>query len=156
MSKATRAANVQCFHFGALQTQSRNSGNSLVGEFGLHIQCPWRIANSQEILVGCEDLYEQPIENADYNPDFDWDKPMANLRDIKLQRLLDSNQFKVIAVVADNYGGLEIKFNAGISLTLFPTITSKDEFLEYWRLINNNEMGSHLVVGPSGAEEIKE
>ena len=153
LSRSTRAANVQCFHFGALQT--KNNSKAMVGEYSLHIQCPWRITDSEEILVGSEDLYEPPSDHADYNSDFDWDKPMANLRDVKLQRLVDSNQLIVKTVVTYKYGGLDIKFNEGITFSLFPAISGKDEFLEYWRLIDNRvEVGNHLVVGPLGAEEV--
>ncbi|GAB3822992.1 hypothetical protein GCM10028895_28900 [Pontibacter rugosus] len=141
---------MQCFQFGKLQPV----GKSFIGEVGLHIQCPWRLTNKQEIIVGSEDLFEQPIEDTDYDSSFEWDKPMANLRDIKLQKLLDTQQFKVNAVATDHYGGLEIKFDEDFCLTLFPTLSGKDEFLEYWRLLNNKvKPGSHLVVGPLGAEE---
>ncbi|GAB3827425.1 hypothetical protein GCM10028895_39660 [Pontibacter rugosus] len=82
---------------------------------------------------------------------------MANLRDIKLQKLFDTQQFKVNAVATDHYGGLEIKFAEDFCLTLFPTLSSKYEFSEYWRLLNNkHESGRHLVVGPLGVEEIRD
>jgi hypothetical protein len=153
LTRTTRAANMQCFQFGNLQPD----GKGFIEEFGLHIQCPWRLTNKKEIIVGSEDLFEQPTENADYDPDFEWDKPMANLRDVKLQKLLDTQQLKVNEVATDYYGGLEIKFNDDLCLTLFPTLSGKDEFSEYWRLLNNKlESGSHLVVGPLGAEEIRE
>jgi len=153
LSRATRAINMQCFQFGRLQPIRKG----FIGEFSLHIQCPWRLTNGHEIIVGSEDLYEQPFEKAEYNPEFEWDAPMANLRDVKLHNFMESNQLTVLALTPDNYGGLDINFNEEINLTLFPTITGKNEFLEYWRLLNNKSgNGGSLVVGPLGTEQVRE
>ena len=52
-SGSSRAANMECFKFGELT----NEGDKVFGKFALNIQCPWRITNSEEIIVASDDLF---------------------------------------------------------------------------------------------------
>ena len=88
LTRTTRAANMECLKFGQLLIADKENNQINIGEFGLHLQCPWRLTNDSQILVADNDLFEQPDENADYDPDFEWDKTMANLRDRKLDNIL--------------------------------------------------------------------
>jgi hypothetical protein len=132
LSRQTRAGRMQCFQFGKLTVIDDKKA---FGEFALHVQSPWRLTNTNEILVGSSDLYKQADENAEDDPDFDWDKLNANLRDVKLEKLFSENKCVVVSANADKYGGLVINFDNHVSLTVFPDLSSKTEN-EYWRLID--------------------
>ena len=154
LTRTTRAANMECFKFGHLLNADKGSNQIDIGEFGLHLQCPWRLTNENQILVADSDLYEQPDENAGYDEDFEWDKTMANLRDIKLDRILKTEKLIVSTVVSDNFGGFEIIFNDNIKLTVFPNRSSKAYGNEFWRLLDNRPTSkSHFVVTTNGIEK---
>lgn len=148
---STRAAAMECLKFGQRMVVDKRGDVYNVGEFGLHLQCPWRFTNKTEILVGSSDLYEPATED-EADEDFDWDIAGANLRDVKLQALL-SQPIVTEAADADMYGGFALSFSQGLTLSVFPVLTKKDEYSEFWRLLNNRVApGIHLVVGPLGVE----
>ena len=70
LSRTTRAANMECLKFGHLLTDDKGNNQINIGEFGLHLQCPWRLTNDNQILLADSDLFEQPDEKADYDLDF--------------------------------------------------------------------------------------
>jgi len=149
LSRQTRAANMQCFQFGNLTVIDKKKS---FGEFALHLQSPWRLTNETEIIIGSSDLYEQADQDAEYDPDFEWNKANANLRDVKLEKLITENRLVVVLAIADNFGGLVVHFNNSISLTVFPDISSKSEN-EYWRLIDNrNTKHTHYESWSTGYE----
>ena len=122
-----------------------------IGEFALHLQSSWRFTNETEILVGSLDLYEPVDEKADYNENFDWDKPNGNLRDTKLTELIRRQNLTVISVATDSFGGFDILFDNDIQLSVFPAYSKVDQYSEYWRLITNKATGkSHFVVTGAG------
>jgi len=140
---------MQCFQFGNLTIINDKKA---FGEFALHLQSPWRLTNSNEIIVGSSDLYEQADENAEYDPDFEWDKFNANLRDVKLEKLFSDNKLIVVSANVDTFGGLVINFDNNVSLTVFPDLSSKAEN-EYWRLIDNrNTKTKHYESWSTGYE----
>jgi hypothetical protein len=150
LSRVTRAANMQCFHFGTLTIINEKKAEC---EFTIDIQCHWRITNDSQIIVGYSDLYEPIEEDAEYDENFDYDIIGGNLRDIKLDNLLKEKKLTVENVLADNFGGFEIKFSNSFILTIFPTLTRKYEYGEFWRLLDNkNKNIHHFVVGTFGIE----
>ena len=64
LTRTTRAANMECLKFGTLFQTDKNGETYNVGELELHLQCPWRLANDNEIIVGNGDLYEQADEGS--------------------------------------------------------------------------------------------
>src|SRR5260370_30724506 len=85
--KCTRAADLASFQFRA---RSKVSGfrnvTKEVGEYALHVQCAWRIAREDRVIVGSRDLYYPAdfLEEEEVPPEFDWDRD-PNLRDKRLQ-----------------------------------------------------------------------
>lgn len=155
LTRTTRAANMECLKFGTLY-QTDNKGeiyNS--GEIGLHLQCPWRLTNEDEMIVGNGDLYEQADETAAYDENFDWEKPNSNLRDVKLGKFITDADNLVKSVVADKFGGLHIIFDNNCVLTAFPDSASKNEYNEYWRILDFRGGGKskHYVSTSNGFEE---
>ncbi len=152
LTRTTRAADMECLKFGT-QIRLNKEGDLLnYGEFGLHLQCPWRFTNEKGIIVGSADLFEQVDENAEYTENFDWDIKGGNLRDVKLWDLIAEKAHIVKSVNADKYGGLQIDFESNIVLTVFSTISSKS-YNEYWRLMDNkDESKSHYISTSNGFE----
>jgi hypothetical protein len=51
LTAARRAADMRTFQFGTLRPVDRGS----VGDFALHVQCPWRIEGPDGIVTGRSD-----------------------------------------------------------------------------------------------------
>jgi hypothetical protein len=139
LSAARRAADMRVLQFGALRQNERSS----VGDFALHIQCPWRIQGQGVIITGRSDLWE-PIEP---EPDFDWDnwdyEKSPNLQDFLIdQWMKDRGVLTVRKVDADEYGGATIAFDEGFALHLFPAGTRGED----WRLFCPKTGTPHFVV----------
>lgn len=150
LTTTTRAANMECLKFGTLLDTNKAGQEIEIGEFALHLQCPWRFTSETKIVIGSLDLYEPVDENAEYDEHFDWDKPNGNLRDFKLQELIKTHELTAISVVADTFGSFEIVFSNGIKLSVFPAYSKVDQYSEYWRLLTNKASNkSHFVVGGS-------
>lgn len=153
-TRATRVGATECMHFGISYKFDRKGNKIQIGGFSIHLQCPWRITKNDIIIVGSDDVYEQPDENAEYDENFDWDVQGGNLRDVKLQEFLQSEKLTVQSVTTDNFGGFELIFNNDIKLTVFPASSNKDFYSEHWRLLNNKDKNAnHFVVSPSGIDD---
>jgi hypothetical protein len=157
LNPTTRAANMQMFSFGAiinitLTSPKKGPISKSVGEFALHLQCPWRLTNENEIIVGSGDLYQQADEIAEYDENYNYYELNANLRDVKLDKLINENKLSVISINADKFGGLEICFDNNIKLNVFPDLASKADN-EYWRLIDfKNEKSKYIESWSTGYE----
>jgi hypothetical protein len=153
---ARRAADLRNFQFG----QIRAVEGGTVGEYALHIQCPWRFERPDGILTGRSDLW-QPAEASE---EVDWDtwhyERNENLQDRKLGTLLGShdpatrsfvNQTEHLVVEevrADNCGGVTIQLSGGYRLVLFPAgIRGED-----WRLFRPDTDEPHFVVAGGRVE----
>ena len=55
------------FKFGARVTRVNRKGEQVdVGEYGLHIECPWRIVGAEAIIVASEDRHYPEDEESDW------------------------------------------------------------------------------------------
>ncbi|NLZ74118.1 MAG: hypothetical protein GX905_09970 [Bacteroidales bacterium] len=155
LTRTTRAADMECIKFGTLYEKDNKGVEWQVGEFGLHLQCPWRITKDNVILVGSDDLLEQPNENAGYDENFHWDTKGGNLRDVKLKAFIKTQKHLVLSVVADELGGFELILSNNVKLTAFPALSSKNKYSEYWRLLDNRgdkASNFHFIVTPNGID----
>ena len=154
-TRTTRAANMECLKFGHLLSTLKNGKEVNIGEFGLHIQCAWRITNETEIIVGSLDCYEQIDEFAEYNENFNWDTVGGNLRDVRLDKILSENKLIVKSIEVDSFGGFNMAFENGMNLTVFTNSSLKNQYNELWRLMNNTDKSkNHFVVNVTGIEVI--
>src|SRR5208282_3266343 len=65
-----RATNLLWLHFGELHEVPRSRGGTkVVGDWAVHVQCPWRLIQHGQILVGYHDFYHTP----DGDTPEDWD-----------------------------------------------------------------------------------
>ncbi|MCA1668758.1 MAG: hypothetical protein LC793_15450 [Thermomicrobia bacterium] len=156
-----RAADLQVFKFGK-RIPSRTRGTTRrppmaveIGEYGLHVQCPWRIIQGTTIAVASHDLYyaagDDPYKNDD---DFDWEVAGANRRDERIAVLFaawaDSPPV-VESVVADNVCSLRISLTQQCTLDLFPADSLERE---HWRLLPNSPKRNHFVVTGTGYRNV--
>ena len=151
-SIARRAASMANFHFGEITYHGKGS----IGQFGLHIQCPWRIEHSGKVFTGASDLWEpaNPQEEVDWST-WDYEKN-ENLRDYLLQELLkgtcpvtgssqnETDLLVVQVVKVDAFGGVRISMSGGYSLVIFP----EGSVGEQWRLLASPGEG-HFVYSCS-------
>jgi hypothetical protein len=145
LTAARRAADMQTFHFGAL----RPVDNGSVGEFALHVQCPWRIECPKGILTGRLDLWEPVEENAPYDENWDYEKS-PNLQDEKLDQLFGQSDGSIVVqhVDADEFGGAAIGLSQGFVLRIFPAGTRGED----WRLFQPKTDARHFVISDGKVE----
>ncbi|HUS15657.1 MAG TPA: hypothetical protein VM536_11650, partial [Chloroflexia bacterium] len=122
LSVARRAADMRIFHFG----QIREDGGGTVGQYALHVQCPWRIDGPAGIITGRSDLWE-PVPGHTM-PD-SWEPGIAdNVQDVRLGQLLGGfdagthshvntgSRLVVEQVQASALGNLDIGLSGGYRL----------------------------------------
>ncbi|MCI0530285.1 MAG: hypothetical protein L0Y56_22805 [Nitrospira sp.] len=152
--KATRAANMECFHFGHENTVRDWKGNQkMVGEFALHVQCAWRIWGAEGIVVGSQDIYYPSGDPLKEPKDFDWGVPGSTRCDERIERFFqdyDDNLPVVEEIEADFTGGAKIRMKGGLLLEIFPN-DSLDK--EHWRLFAPATEAPHFVVTGQGIEK---
>jgi hypothetical protein len=149
-----RAANLQVFKFGEqIPDVTRRGEAVLIGEFGLHVQCSWRIIHAATIVVAANDRYlaagDDPYQDYD---DFDWDK-QPNRLDEHITALFAAwaeNPPHVESMEADAVGSLHIALARDYVLDVLP---SDSLGREYWRLVPNAPKRDHFVVTRQGIEE---
>ena len=134
-----RHSGMTVFHFGDVRPAP---GGGKVGQFALHIQCPWRVVTPDRIVTGSADYWRPADENLNWG---EWEKDRTTRRSssappsLQEKRLLDlfcgydpdtgacvniTERLVVETVSADNYGGVQIDFSGDYSLQLFPASTS--------------------------------
>src|SRR5436309_4549873 len=123
LTAARRAADMRTFQFGTLRPAKRGS----VGDFALHVQCPWRIEGPDGILTGRSDLWQPVAENAPFVEDWDYDKS-PNLQDSRMKQWLEQHDLSLVVtdVDADAFGGAAISLSHGFVLRLFPAGTRSE------------------------------
>jgi hypothetical protein len=138
LSRMARAADMRTLQFG--NTVDR-IGGGVVGEYALHIQCPWRLDGPTGIVTGSGDLYEPYAQKEELRESFDWDKD-DSLQDGVLRELLkgydentkqivnSTNVLTVEAVETDSAGGFSLRLSGCFRLLVFPNCTRS----EAWRL----------------------
>jgi len=139
LSAARRAADLRNLQFGELRPVEGGS----VGNYALHIQCPWRIDGPEGIVTGRSDLWSSPDPDELIDPDtWDYDK-RENLQDVLINSLLgDHDRLIVESVHGDNYGGAAIHLSGGYRVVLFPAGTRG----ENWRIFRPGIDEPHFVV----------
>jgi hypothetical protein len=149
--RASRTLDMAKFDFGNRRSRIDSDGEAAeVGEFAFHIQCPWRIARGDKVIVGSSDLYYPANyrHNDDVAEEFDWERS-PTLRDQKLDLLFDGGkrEFVVQKVEAGDAGILQIVLTEALSLDVLPCDSLPRE---HWRLFEPDNLESHFVVTGQG------
>lgn len=145
-----RAAAMCWIHFGCPEEIELRGGTSVMGEFALDLDCPWRIRNrAGGIELGSADMFT-PASSHEFDEDFDWDVQGNNLFDKKAKRLFpQSTQIAVIAAVLSRNCDLTITFSNGLILESFVNASSQQEC---WRLFRPKVLDGDLIVTGTGAK----
>jgi hypothetical protein len=145
---ARDAAGMKNFQFGEIRPHP--SGKGTVGDFALHVQCPWRLVTTTQVLTGSADYYEPAVEGEDVNLD---DHQSDNLQRKRLQALFQtydaetrslinqSDSLTVISLHADRFGGLDLELSGGVRLQVFPDGSRG----ENWRFFSPGNDKSHFI-----------
>jgi hypothetical protein len=157
LSIARRGADMRSFHFGPIKRVK----NGTVGDYALHIQCPWRLEGQNGIVTGRSDLWEP----AETTSDVDWDnwnyEKDGNLQDNRLGSVLggydpdtrslmnNSNLLVVENIYTDNYAGVTLILSGGYRLVIFPAGSRGED----WRLLGPANKGHHFVISGGKIEE---
>ena len=146
-----RAADRVAFSFGERWTVADRSGKMReVGEFALHVQCAWRLAQKDRILAGSA-VARRPVilQDEGRSGDFDWDAG-ARPQDDLLPALLNRGQreFAVETVAVGDGGSLHFSFSEDWWLVIEPDRSCSGE---HWRFFGYNT-GPHLVMTGKGME----
>jgi hypothetical protein len=137
-----RAADLAWFEFGSRRSvQGWKGKGKEVGDYALHIQCPWRIRIGNSIVVGRGDIFCTPEETSKPTPtDFDWQK--GNRFDRVVLELFE-NESRQFTVQAGEAGSLSIGLEGGYKLEIFPHDSESDE---HWRFFKPHAEEPHFVV----------
>ena len=114
-----------------------------VGEYALHVQCPWRITLGDEVVTGRGDIFCTPEESAEPLPfDFDWQKGNRFDRVVE-QVVTELLPLTVQRVEAAHAGRLSIQLEHGYGLEVFPHDSENDE---HWRFFRPFTEEAHFAV----------
>lgn len=154
LSVIRRAADMVMLHFGPMRPHA--SGRGTVGDYALHVQCPWRLDGPTETITGRDDLWEYggPGEGPE---DWTYDKGRS-LQDERLTAyfgspdhkggwLIEKPRLLVVTVEASPRGDLNISLSEDHELIVFPAGTGE----ESWRFFAT--AGDHHVVFPKEEAE---
>jgi hypothetical protein len=117
-----------------------------VGEWALHIQCPWRFCEDERILLGSRDIYYNDVGD----PLDDWDSPGKSQFDTIVARVCE--EFAevpphVTSIVTDDFGGFSAQLTNDFRLQVFPH--SGQTHHEFWRLFQPGTEQDHFVFRES-------
>jgi hypothetical protein len=149
-----RAASLEWFEFGQKRTVLTRKGvEKEVYEYALHVQCAWRIACPNKVVVGSSDIGFS--RDGTYPPDdFDWDWPTGNWRDHQTDVFLQEHGTPPLVVSSIEIGlagGVRLLLGEEYVLELFPDASAND--CEYWRLFQPGVDGPHFVVTSHGLDD---
>jgi|HubBroStandDraft_6_1064221.scaffolds.fasta_scaffold770410_1 hypothetical protein len=138
LSRMALAADMRTLQFG--NTEARKRGG-VVGEYALHVQCPWRLESDTGIITGSGDLYVPDEKSEQPGEPFDWENG-GSLQERILRELLEgyddnnrqivnlTNIFVVADIQSDSAGGFCLTLSGGYRFLVFPNGTGS----EAWRL----------------------
>jgi hypothetical protein len=144
-----RASNLVWLQFGELhETSDRHGGTKVVGDWVVHIGCPWRLVRHNRILVGYRDFYYTPDGDALE----DWDVVGKTRFDFIASTLC--GEFAktpplAVAVQPDDVGGFCVRLRDDYRVDVFPD--ESDETCEHWRIFQPGVCGKHFVFHESVA-----
>lgn len=118
----------------------RSGGMGESGDFGLHVQCAWRVAREDEVISGY----------AEYMA-IDEDDSPTYAAFYKTLRSAFAESPKVEAVTSVRAGAFSLRLEGGLYIKVFPSASDDgNPNSEFWRLMPRKQ--PHFVVCPRGLE----
>ncbi len=146
-----RASDLLWIHFGKLEMDAEAGKRGLeiastIGDWALHIQCPWRFVKNKKIILSWRDFNLTPdTEIMD-----GWDSGGTSRFDSmaeKVNSFLLKNDVIVKKIVLDEVGGFKMMMTDDLSLEVFPDLSFVNEQTEIWRIFQPKLRTEHFVVG---------
>ena len=148
-----RAANMLSIQLGPARSAPTNRAPEReVGEYALHVFCPWRLTRGHEIVVGAGDLLTPADPDADPE-DFDWDAVDSTWWDVGMRDVFGDARvgIHIQGVRADDVGGFTLQCGEGFAFEVFPNSAPAAHVeTEFWRLFQPAGDGDHFVVDTTG------
>ncbi|MET8762178.1 hypothetical protein [Lentzea sp. NPDC004782] len=117
-----------------------------VTEYALHVQCPWRVLQGDQYVVGSSDMF-RPRPGWTGEGDFDWDVQGANRFDVRVARLnelLADGRVAVTSVDVTAWADLTISLSYGFRIEVLRLTSSVRT--ELWRFFRLHRDEPHVVV----------
>jgi len=138
-----RAANMLWLHFGEMRiVPAHGGGTKTVGDWAIHVQCPWRISQLGRIVIAYHDFYYSP----DGDALDDWDTLGKSRFDSVAARLcteFETTSPVVASADPDDVGGFSVRFSRDYRLDVFPA--DSDDSSEHWRVFQPGATSKHFV-----------
>ena len=107
-------------HFGDYRTYTDDRGEPReVGEWALHLQCPWRFVRSGSIVLGSADFYYYPDSDEPYDSDRGGEA-LFDRRANQFNRVLETGAFCVSAISCGPCGAFQLEFGSAFHFAVFP------------------------------------
>lgn len=156
LSYAGRAADMLTLGFGEQKPREFRGRVSTVGEFAIHIQCPWRIVRDDSMLVGYHDMRYPPTGVSDDG--FDPNEERTKRDELVELFMLHGEQGHLVRrATGAAMGDLRLDFADGCFLEITPDFATQsnanDLDDEYWRFFPTGELSKHFVVTAHGVAE---
>lgn len=138
-----RAANLLWIHFGKIrEVPAYGGGTKNVGEWALHVQCPWRLCQPGRVVIAYHDFYHTPecklLDNWD-----EFGKSQFDFVATKLAEEFENNPPVVTSGQADDVGGFSIEMSGQYRLEVF--VDESNATAEQWRLFQPAIDSRHFV-----------
>lgn len=152
-----RCAGMLWVQFGPpRRVPSRLNPERMLGEYALHLQCPWRISGTTGILTGSSDLFVPADPMADEEM-FRWDKPGDAVVDLHLRRWISTHATELLVVErssVDRCGGFVLSLSQEFAIEVFPDASAeRHDSREQWRSFRTEgEDSKHFVWLNHGIE----
>lgn len=146
-----RASNLFWIGFGEMvKVPQGKTGFKETSEYGLNVQCMWRLKQNGTILVANMDVYTPKSDTMDIEV-FNWEEKGSNLFDLKVQGLSKNlGEVYVVKVEATATGDIKLTFTNNWILEIFVDVSDDNEC---WRFLKSGDLDSHMMVSAIGVEE---
>jgi len=145
LTKTTRTELVQYFHFGKAHYTTPQGLILDVGAVTLALNCPWQLVLPNGDSIKHNEVFMRKREAGMPSLKFDWKVPGANLRDQRLQQLINAGGTmspQHFEVTENN--GFILYFEYGAKLIVTPDVTKEQEM--HWQLFSNTGDNYSFIV----------
>jgi hypothetical protein len=134
-----------CIHFGELRSVvDRRGNNRQVGEWALHLQCPWRFVQFGDLVLASSDFYYDAETGEKLDRDSDQESVFhRNMK--RLNLLIESGEIVVSIVQSSEAGAFDLIFDRDLKLSVMPVESGGEKCGESWRFFQPSLKTPHFV-----------
>lgn len=138
------AADMLCIHFGTLKSVlGKNGEQKEVGQWAIHLQCPWRFIQRNRVILASSDFYYDAVSGEPL--DSNSDRPSVFQRNKeKLNVWVATTKVAVSSVTCGKAGAFDLRFGRDLELMVMPS-QSEEIMEEAWRLFQPGSDKPHIV-----------